>query len=1491
MRYSPLVLLLLAFAQPPALRAATPAPVSNPLELHKGDHIAIIGNALPDGMQHSAYLETLMYARFPQLDLVVRNLSRAGDEVVIRHRSENFGTPDDWLRKVGANLVFAFFGFNESFKGPAGLDAFKADLDQWIKDTSTKDYSGHGPARIVLFSPIANERHQDPNFPEPARNNANLELYTRAMAEVARQNGVLFLDLFHFSEEMFQKAAAQGHSLTVNGVQLTDEGYRLFAPGMFTALFSETAPSGDVGRLHQAVVDKNEQWHHRYRTIDGYNVFGGRSALAYRPDQGNFISDRDAPAPWISNFRVLQEEMAQRDVITANRDKRVWAVARGGDFIPEDSNLPAVEKVESNLPGKNPDGSHVYLSAEGALSKMTVHSGMQANLFASEDQFPELINPVQMAWDTKGRLWVAVWPNYPERTPESKTGDSLVIFEDTDHDGRADRVSHFVDDLNAPTGFQFFKDGVLVMQAPDLWFLRDTDGDGKADWKERILMGMDSADSHHTANSICHDPGGAIYLSDGVFHRTSVETAWGPVRNNDAAIYRFEPLTGRFETYVPYNFANPHGRVFDYWGNDLITDATGNANYFAPAFSGHLDYPGKHPGMREFWNRPSRPCPGTGMLTSRHFPEEFQGDFLNLNVISFQGIYLVKVTEEGSGLHGETLEPLVSSSDPNFRPTAVNVGPDGAIYFADWAQAIIGHMQHHIRDPNRDHQHGRIYRITYKGRPLMTPPRIDGEPIQALLDLLKEPENQVRELAKIELGKHESAKVIAALTPWTASLDRNDPAYEHHLTEALWVHQWHNVVDLPLLKRMLRSPEPMARAAAGRVLCYWRDRVPDALSLLRALANDENPRVRLEAVRDASFFETAEAADVALEVLRYPTDYYIDYVLKETLRQLEQWWRPAIDEGQPIAAFNPAGLDYLVRSLGATELVKLPHTRGVLEAILTRPELPVSDRAAALVELAKARQVSRVPLLLETLNARSESEPAAGGLARLLPLQLPEELKSARDQLQQLAEKGASADIRQASWAALAAADDSFDRVWPDASRSPARMTELLEGIPLLLDPDFRSKAYERVAPLLTGLPAALQADADATKATRGRFVRIELPRRGTLTLAEVQVFSDGRNVAPEGKAQQSSTSNGGIAARAIDGRTDGSYGSGTQTHTRENERNPWWELDLGREQPVDSVVIWNRTEGNFGRRLDGFTLSVLDADHRPVFHQADNTAPAESVRIGTGNDTAGLLRRAAIHAAISMNRGQDATFSALAGLIRNGEQVPAAVQGLRVLPRESWPKTQVPAAASALVAWAKSVPSDARTSEDFVETVQIANDLAGFLPADQAGDLRRELRDLRVAVFVIRTVREQMRFDTPQVVVEAGKPFELIVENGDFMPHNLAVVKPGTREKVGMAASLMRPDQLDSRGRAYIPRTDDILTATHLLDPGQKETLKLVAPDGEGDYQYVCTFPGHYQVMWGWILVTRDVDAYLQAHPVARIAGGGSGGTATSGHAHSAFE
>ena len=856
--------------------AATAAPAL--LEFKPGDNVAILGGALADRMQHHGWLETFIHAKHPNHKLVFRNLATSGDEVSTWHRSENFGSRNDWLGRVNADVVLAFYGYNESFKGDAGLDKFKTDLDKFLKDSKASKFNGKGAPQLVLISAIAQEKHTDIDLPDPTVNNAHLKKYTAAMGEVAKTNGVPFVDLFAVTEKLY---AARGPSLTVNGHFLTEAGDKVVASALFSALFGAAPASGKLEALCAAVVEKNKEWHARYRTVDGYNVYGGRSKLP-------FPTSKEKGAPKITNFDVMQQEMAQRDAKTANREQRVWAVAKGGDLKVDDSKLPAVSTFESNKQDIKP-----FLSGEDTINHLTAAKGCKITLFADEKQFPELVSPVQMAFDTKGRLWVAAWPSYPELKPTDKVFDKLLILEDTNNDGKADKCTTFLDGLNCPTGFQFYKDGVLVMQAPDVWFVRDTNGDGKADTKERVLMGMDSADTHHTTNAMTYEPGGAIFLSDGVFHRTQVETAWGPIRNSDGCIYRFEPRTGRLERYTPYGFANPHGHVFDNWGDDIITDATGNANYFAPAFSGHVPYPNKHKNMKQFWNRPSRPCPGTGILSSRHFPDEFQGNFLNLNVISFQGIFRAKMSQDGSGLKGDNLEDLVKSDIskvPNFRPSAIEVAPDGSLYFIDWAKELIGHMQHHIRDPNRDKQHGRVYRITYEGRPLLTPVKIDGEPIEKLLAALKTPEDSVRLRAKIELSKHPAAKVAAATKKWAAGLDKSDPSYEHHMMEALWVHQWQHVVDEDLLKLMLKSPEPRARAAATRVLCYWRDRVKNPLDLLSQQIKDKDPRVRLHAIRACSFFQTPKAAEIAIEAAAFPeqeTDYYLKYTLDATLKTLE----------------------------------------------------------------------------------------------------------------------------------------------------------------------------------------------------------------------------------------------------------------------------------------------------------------------------------------------------------------------------------------------------------------------------------------------------------------------------------------------------------------------------------------------------------------------------------------------------------------------------
>ena len=231
--------------------------------------------------------------------------------------------------------------------------------------------------------------------------------------------------------------------------------------------------------------------------------------------------------------------------------------------------------------------------------------------------------------------------------------------------------------------------------------------------------------------------------------------------------------------------------------------------------------------------------------------------------------------------------PLVSCEDGNFRPVDIQFGPDGALYIVDWHNALIGHLQHNLRDPNRDHSHGRIWRVTYAGRPLVTPAKIAGEPILALLELLKVYEDRTRYRARRELAERDSEKVIAEVNKWVHSLSPGDPNYEHNLLEALWVCQTHNHVNRELLDHVLNAKDYRARAAAVRVLSYWLDRIENPLVILKKMAGDDHARVRLETVRAISFLKGESTMEAALEVLNHDTDKWLEYTLEETMRQLE----------------------------------------------------------------------------------------------------------------------------------------------------------------------------------------------------------------------------------------------------------------------------------------------------------------------------------------------------------------------------------------------------------------------------------------------------------------------------------------------------------------------------------------------------------------------------------------------------------------------------
>lgn len=244
-------------------------------------------------------------------------------------------------------------------------------------------------------------------------------------------------------------------------------------------------------------------------------------------------------------------------------------------------------------------------------------------------------------------------------------------------------------------------------------------------------------------------------------------------------------------------------------------------------------------------------------------------------------------------------------------------------------------------------------------------------------------------------------------------------------------------------------------------------------------------------------------------------------------------------------------------------------------------------------------------------------------------------------------------------------------------------------------------------------------------------------------------------------------------------------------------------------------------------------------------------------------------VRRAAITAIVAVPGHDAETFTALATLAKAGTERATVVESLQKVPRKSWPADQAEPLLASLMSYLKEVPADQRTAPDSVSAFQLASDLVALLPADKSKEAGKALRAVGVSVFVIRTIHEQMIYDKSLIVVEAGKPVEIVLINEDAMPHNLVVVTPGAVEEIGKAAEKMSPDP-DAQGRIHVPASAKVLHATKMVDGGQQTKLSFTAPTEPGEYHYVCTFPGHWMRMQGILAVVTDVEAYLASRPAA---------------------
>ncbi|HEX7859536.1 MAG TPA: PVC-type heme-binding CxxCH protein [Verrucomicrobiae bacterium] len=450
--------------------------------------------------------------------------------------------------------------------------------------------------------------------------------------------------------------------------------------------------------------------------------------------------------------------------------------------------------------------------------------GFKIELVAAE---PDLQKPMNMAFDSKGRLWVTMSREYPFPAPLDKPArDMIKVFEDFDENGRARKITTFADGLNIPIGIYPYKNGVIAWSIPNIYFFQDTDGDGKSDKKE-VLFGPFGweRDTHGNQASFRRGFDGWLYATHGFNNNSHVRARDGSeVRMNSGNTYRMRINGERIEHHT-FGQVNPFGMAFDPSGNIYTADCHSAPIYellrggYYPSFGKPHDGLGFAPTMLEHSHGSTAIC-GIIFYADDQWPAEYQNNILIGNVMTSR-INRDTLLPRGSSKTAREEKDFLTTTDPWFRPVDLQLGPDGALYVADFYNRIIGHYEVPLTHPGRDFERARIWKISYVG---------EGKSPSKLPDFSRADANQLiaefkhanmtrRMLAMNELIDRLGNSATSALR---AAINKRDAA-RSEMVHSLWSLQRLAALDQETLRKFISHTDRDVRIHAMRILSEHED--------------------------------------------------------------------------------------------------------------------------------------------------------------------------------------------------------------------------------------------------------------------------------------------------------------------------------------------------------------------------------------------------------------------------------------------------------------------------------------------------------------------------------------------------------------------------------------------------------------------------------------------------------------------------------------------
>jgi len=503
--------------------------------------------------------------------------------------------------------------------------------------------------------------------------------------------------------------------------------------------------------------------------------------------------------------------------------------------------------------GENPFAAGVRktepLTPEQEAKTFQVPPGFEMQLVAAE---PEISKPMNLAFDAKGRLWMTQSQEYPwPAKGDGKPKDKIMILEDFGPDGKARKITTFADGLNIPIGIYPYRNGCIAISIPNVYFFQDTDGDGKSD-KQEILYGpFDyTRDTHGMLSSFTRGFDGWLYATHGFNNITTLKGKDGhAITMNSGNTFRMRLDGSRVEQNT-WGQVNPFGLALDPLGNLYSADCHSSPIYqllrgaHYPSFGKPHDGLGFGPTMLTH-SHGSTAIGGIIYYADDRFPEEFRGNVFCGNPMTCR-INRDKLEDRGTTRIAKELPDLLKCDDPWFRPVNMTLGPDGAIYVADFYNRIIGHYEVPLTHPGRDRERGRVWRLVYKGEnlPESKVPDLSIAPTAELIVALGHNNLTVRMLASNQLTDRIGKPAIEVVQK---TLRANANAWQK--LHGIWVLHQLGGLESDILAAAAKDASRDVRTHAMRVLSEMATITVEQRALL------------LAGLKDADAFVQRAAAD------------------------------------------------------------------------------------------------------------------------------------------------------------------------------------------------------------------------------------------------------------------------------------------------------------------------------------------------------------------------------------------------------------------------------------------------------------------------------------------------------------------------------------------------------------------------------------------------------------------------------------------------------